>query len=417
QPVFAFEAKADFTQRIRDERVASGMQAQVAAQLYECRCTAENGSVRLTATVALTATVLQAAQKSCISGITGARNMEEQRSAITQKRRALLGSHSCRIREEVPIPAGCALLHVSGTAQIREVAPSQNGMLADGVLHLMALFTDEDGGVRAQPCNIPFTDTVSGETASYGWATVSVSHIDANILDAADGIMAVEAGIEIRVFGAVTTETPVILDAYDADGSFLCRRETVQALQYGGIHTRKLSLTETVTVPAHLPDAYLPTFARAMPAVTNVTADDSGAEIDGVLLTTFVFRCDKGLLHSFQEEIPFTVRLEQAGGALCLPQVTLCNLALSGSGRRLEAQVKMLVAGEAWQSVTQTFTAELTANPDPDTHAGILIYFADRGETLFAVGKRFGLPIGQILQLNPELREPFADGQQIVIVK
>jgi hypothetical protein len=34
----------------------------------------------------------------------------------------------------------------------------------------------------------------------------------------------------------------------------------------------------------------------------------------------------------------------------------------------------MLVAGECFKSVTQSFTAELTANPNPDGHAGILIY-------------------------------------------
>ncbi|MCL2695962.1 MAG: hypothetical protein FWE69_06525, partial [Clostridiales bacterium] len=156
-PVFAFEAKADFTHRIRDERVTGGMRAQVETQVFECRAVAEGESVRITAVVALTAIVLQSEQRACISSITGTRNMEELGSAITQRRRALLGTHSCRVREEVPVPAGCSLLHASGTAQIREVAPTQNGMLTDGVLHLTALFADEDGGVRCQPCNIPFT--------------------------------------------------------------------------------------------------------------------------------------------------------------------------------------------------------------------------------------------------------------------
>jgi len=417
QPVFAFEAKADFMHRIRDERVAQGMQAMVQAQLFECRCAVESGSARLTAVVSLTATVLQSTQRTCVCSIDGAQNMEELRGAVTQRRRALLGAHRVSIREEVPVSAGCALLHISGTAQIREVAPTQNGMLADGVLHLQVLLLDEDGGVRAQPCNIPFTDTVGGETTSSGWGTVHVASIDAAILDAADGLMAVDAGLEIRIFGAVTTETPVILDAYDMSGSFLCRRENVETLQYGGIFGRKISFAEPVTIPSHLPDAYLPAFIRAMPAVTNVSAGDSGTEIDGVLLATLVYRCDKGLLHSFVEEIPFTARLEQAACALCLPIVTLCNLALSGSGRKLEVQVTAQVAGECYGSARATFTAELLANPEPDAHAGILVYFADRGESLFAVGKRFGLPTGKILELNPELREPFADGQQIVIVK
>ena len=55
--------------------------------------------------------------------------------------------------------------------------------------------------------------------------------------------------------------------------------------------------------------------------------------------------------------------------------------------------------------------------PPEETPSGILLYFADAGETLFSVGKRFRLPLSAIRRMNPDLTEPLADGARIVMLK
>ena len=47
----------------------------------------------------------------------------------------------------------------------------------------------------------------------------------------------------------------------------------------------------------------------------------------------------------------------------------------------------------------------------------MLVWFADPGESLFSIGKRFLLPVARVKACNPNLNEPVPDGTPVLIFR
>jgi len=414
---FAFTAQAEFTHRIKSEKVTAGMQALAQAQVFECRAEAEDGVLRLHALIALDAHITQTNQVNAVTEIAGARGIECVRGLFTQKRRALCGSQTLRVQEEISIPSGTKLLQVSGAVLAREAVPTHGGILVEGVLHVAALLQDGEGNLKNQPINLPFSETIAGEATDSCVAQASLQDLRAEVTSEADGALEVTANIPVFVYSAQSTEIPLLLDAYDAACSFACIQEETESLQYNNSHAKKAVVRETLPLPAALPDSFLPAFARAVPAITGVTPGEEGVEVDGVLLTTLCYRADDGELYSFAEDVPFSVKIDQAEGRALAVQAVVCAATATGGGRALDLQITMQIGCDCYHSTTQKYTSMLEDHEEAQPRNGIFIYLSDHNESLFSVGKRFGVPVASVLALNPNLKEPLSEGQQIVLVK
>ncbi|MCL2670430.1 MAG: LysM domain-containing protein [Clostridiales bacterium] len=414
---FAFTAQAEFTHRIKSEKVAAGMQALAQAQVFECRAEAEDGVLRLHALIALDAHITQTNQVSAVTEISDVHGIETVRGLFTQKRRTLVGSQTLRVQEELSIPSGTKLLQVNGSALVREAVPAHGGILVEGVLHVAALLQDGEGNLRSQPMNLPFSETIAGDATDACEAQAILQDLRAEVTSEADGALEVTASIPISVYAAVHTEIPLLLDAYDAELSFACVQEETESLQYNNSHTKKAVVRETLPIPSVLPESFLPAFVRAVPAITGIAPSDEGAEVDGVLLTTLCYRAEDGGLYSFSEDIPFCVKIDQAEGRALTAQAVVCAATVTGGGRSLDVQITMQLSCDCYHSSIQRYTSMLEGNENAQSRNGIFIYLSDQNETLFSVGKRFGIPVASVMALNPNLKEPMSEGQQIVLVK
>ncbi len=63
------------------------------------------------------------------------------------------------------------------------------------------------------------------------------------------------------------------------------------------------------------------------------------------------------------------------------------------------------------------YTDDLLPGAGIQKGRGILIYAPDAGETLFDLGKRFGIPQRRLTELNGELAEPFSGAERVLIIK
>lgn len=414
---FAYTAQAEFTHRIKNEKVTTGMQVLAQAQVFECRAEVEDGVLRLHALLSLDAHIMQTNQVSAVTEIADAGGIESVRGQFIQKKRSLVASQTLRVQEEITIPSGASLLQVSGSVLMREAVPTHGGILAEGVLHVSALLQDGEGNLRSQPINLPFSETIPGDAEDSCAAYAMLQDLRAEVTSEADGAMQVTANIPISIYAAAHTEIPVLLDAYDTENSFICKQEETESLQYNNTHTKKAVVRETLSIPANLPESYLPAFVRAIPAITGTTPGEEAADVDGVLLTTVAYRADDGTLYSFSEDIPFCVKLDQAEGKVLLPRVVVCSAAVTGGGRSLDVQITMQITCDCYHTTIQKYTALLEPNESSTAGAGIFIYLTDANETLFSVGKRFGIPVQSVLALNPNIKEPLGEGQQMVLVK
>ena len=411
---FAFEAAASFSHTIRMDGVTPDMSARVSAEIPACTLRREDGGIRMQATVQLRAVVFRSAQIACITALEDGNGLEQQSEPLTLKRRMLLGAHSLRINETLDAPHGCTVLKASVTPLITTLIKGTDGQLPQGELKLSVLFSEPDGGIRRALYTVPFSDVIACESGEEPYADATLTRLSAVIEE--EGSLSVDAALSIGVYGCKAETQRVLIDAYDADGSFGCVNRTEDALRYEGARFETVQLNETVPVPGHMKDAYLPLYAALRTAITHVTVDDDRGRIEGVLSVTVVYRDDDGSKQSFVHELPLSFDTE-ARGTLLIPRVSAYDALLSGGGRTVALKVTLTVAAEWYRAAPFRCVPELSAGVPCETNAGMLVWFADADETLFSIGKRFSVPTARVRACNPTLCEPIAEGTPVLLIR
>ena len=411
---FAFEAAATFSHTIRMDGVNGDMSARVSAEIPACTLRREDGGLRMQASVQLRAAVFRPERIPCITGLEDANGLEQRSASLTLKRRALLGAHSVRMNETIETPRNVTVLKASAVPLITGLVKGTEGQLPQGELKLSVLFAEPDGGVRRTLYTLPFSDVIPCEAGEDPYAIATLTSLSAVIEE--EGAATVDAALSIGVYGSKSETEKVLIDAYDADGSFSCVQSDAQALCYEGQRFETVQMNEQIPVPGHMKDAYLPLYAALRTAVTNVTTSDGRGRIEGVLAVTAVYRDDDGTKQSFAYELPLSFDTE-ARGSLLLARVCAYDAQLSGSGRTIALKVTLTVEAEWYRAVPFSYVPELKEGKPCETNSGMLVWFADADETLFSIGKRFSVPTARVRAANPTLSEPIAEGTPVLLIR
>lgn len=411
---YAFEASADFTHTIRLDGVTPDMNARVTAELPACTLRCEEGGLLMQATAELTATVLETKQIPCITDIDGVKGLERLTGTVTLQKRALLGAKSTHINEAIDAPQSVTVLRASAVPQVTGLMRGTDGMRVEGELRLSVLYLTQDGGIRRETARIPFSDALAAEPGENAAATATLKSLAVTVEE--EGTATVDASLSIGIYGSVSDTQRVLCDAYDEAGSFLCRMETAAVQNFEATWCQTVQLNETLTVPQHMKDAYLPLYASLRTAITRVSVEGGRGRIEGVLAATVVYRDDDGMKQSFTQELPLSFDTDAKGDAM-LARIRVLDYALSGGGRTVGLLLTLSVEAEWYRTCAFSCVPELLPAPDRESDSGMLVWFADPDESLFSIGKRFSLPIARVKACNPNLSEPVADGTPVLIFR
>ena len=411
---YAFEAAAEFSHTIRMEGVTPDMNARVSAEIPACSLKREDGGLRMQATVQLRAAVFEPKQIPCITGLDDARDAEMQTASVTLKKRTLLGAHSLRMSEPIDAPRGMTVIKATGTPLINGLVKSTEGMLPQGELKLCVLYGAADGGIKKEQYTIPFSDVIACEPGENAFSSATLTSLSVMLEE--EGAATVDAALSIGVYGCTSETQRIVTDAYDAASDFSCEIRHARAENYEGAWSQTVQMNETIPVPPHMKDAYLPLYAALRPAVPRVSAQDGRGLIEGVLAVTVVYRDDDGMKQSFTYELPLSFETE-ARGTLPVVRVRAFDAALSGGGRTVSLSVSVMVETEWYREIVFDHVPELAPGTPCETDCGMLVWFADPDETLFSIGKRFGVPTARVRACNPNLSEPIKEGTPVLLIR
>ena len=411
---YAFEASASFSHTIRADGVTPAMNARVLAEIPACTLRSEDGGLRMQATVELTATVLETKQIPCITDLDGVCGLERLTGTVTLKKRALLGAKSTHVNEPIPSPAGATVLKASAAPLITGLLRGSDGMRAEGELKLSVLYRKPDGGIVCEQNSVPFSDLIGCEPGENAFACATLTQLSVVIEE--EGSATVDAALSIGVYGCVQDTQRILADAYDETGSFLCRTEEATVQNYEAMWSQTVQISETLPVPGHMKDAYLPLYLSHRTAVTGVSAENGRGRIEGVLAATVVYRDDDGMKQSFTAELPLSFDTEAKGDVL-IARVRVLSASLTGGGRTVGLSATLCVEAEWYRRCTFTYVPELLPAPAREGDSGMLVWFADPDETLFSIGKRFSVPVTRVRACNPNLTEPVREGTPVLIFR
>ncbi len=411
---YAFEAAAEFSHTVRMEGVTPDMNARVQAEIPACSVKREDGGLRMQATVQLRTAVFQPVQIACVTGIDDAKDAEIRTASVTLKKRTLLGAHSMRLSEPIDAPQGMTVIRASATPVINGLVKSTEGMLPQGELKLCVLYGSADGGIRRELYSVPFSDVIACEPGENAFSSASLTSLSVSLEE--EGTATVDAALSISVYGCASDTTRILTDAYDAANDFSCEIMRTKALNYEGAWNQTVQLNETAPVPAHMKDAYLPLYAALRPAVTRATVSEGKGIFEGVLAATVVYRGDDGMKQSFTQELPLSFETE-ARGTLAIVRFRAFDASLSGGGRTVTLTASVSVEAEWYREIAFDHVPELGPGRPCETDCGMLVWFADPDETLFSIGKRFGVPTARVKACNPNLTEPIAEGTPVLLIR
>ena len=413
--LYCFDAAAEFTHLIPVNGAAEAMQPRIFGQLLKCACHREDDGLRLSAVLDLKVWLLQSREVGAVSAIRGAVGLESREAAVLTRRRSLLGAKAVQIRDELGVEAGTNVLESKGTVRILSSRPTAEGVALEGELFSALVLLDPEGRLKEMTVRTPFSDTVRlegapGEGANLaGELTGLIARVDGEALF-------LNGDVSVSAYGSAESRTRILSDAYDEGGTFLCHREEAMGLMYLGPVVKEDTAEGPLAVPNHMPEVQQVLYSRALPAILRLEPRPEGTLLEGVALVTTVYRCDSGLLHSFTGEIPFSLTLP-GPGSLVLPLSAAAFSAVTGRGRLLQGRVDLIFAGERYEENRIPYTDDLLSGAGTQQSRGILIYAPDAGETLFDLGKRFGIPQRRLRELNGEVTEPFSGAERILIIK
>ena len=396
------------------EGVTPDMTARVSAEIPACSLRREDGGLRMQATVTLRAAVFAPAQIACITGLDDAKDAELMTTSVTLKKRMLLGAHSLRMSEPIDAPRGMTVIRASATPLVNGLVKSTEGMLPQGELKLCVLYGAADGGIKKEQYSIPFSDVIACEPGENAFATASLSSL--SVTPEEDGEATVDAALSIGVYGCTSETQRILTDAYDAASDFSCEIRRARAENYEGAWSQTVQMNETIPVPTHMKDAYLPLYAALRPAVTRVSVENGRGVIEGILAVTVVYRDDDGMKQSFTCELPLSFETE-ARGTLPIVRIRAFDANLSGGGRTVSLSVSVAIDAEWYREIAFDHVPELQPGTPCETDCGMLVWFADPDETLFSIGKRFGVPTARVKACNPTVSEPIREGTPVLLIR
>ena len=413
--LFSFDAAAEFTHLISARIGSDSLQPRIFGQLLKCACHREDDGLRLSAVLDLKVWLMAPREIGAVSAIRGAVGLESREETIVLRRRSLQGAKALQVRDELGVEAGANVLEAKGTVRILSSRQTGEGMALDGELFSTLVLLDAEGRLKEMPVRTPFSDTVKLE-GQPGQGTTLAAELTGLSARTDGEALFLNGDVSLSAYGGAESRLRVLSDAYDEGGTFLCHREEQTGLMYLGPVLKEETVEGPLAVPNHMPEVQQVLYSRALPAVTGLEPGEDGTLLDGVVLVTTVYRCDSGLLHSFTGEVPFSLTLPGQGD-LVLPLSAAAFSTVTGRGRILQARVELLFSGEQYAQNRIGYTDDLLAGPGIQPGRGILIYAPDPEETLFTVGKRFGIPQTRLKELNGELSEPFSGTERILIIK
>lgn len=409
---FAFDASADFSHCIRREGLSDKMQVRLLASVPRCRLALENGVVRMQAVVSIAVVVTEERPYPCLICPETSDTLEVQSEPIRLVKRSKTTTHSIRIQETMRCAETETLLCSEGTVSIAPpvVKGDQTMLMGDLTAVLRLVLTDGDVIERAE--TFAFSDILTTEGEEHPYATARI--LAWKVVRGEEGLI-LDAIVSVQL-GSVTETTVLgIIDAYDETHRYHCSIEEVRNLEACGTETVTVPFRETVPLSEDAPNVALPLFATGTAAVTALFYDEDGVTVEGCLLLDCIYRGDDGRLHSERTDLPISVTVpKQMSIALAFARPN--RLTLLGGGRQLRIEGSVTVELEGSRETVLRLSTDCTEGEPVEPLDGIVLLFGEEQDTLFSVGKRFGIPSERVRAWNPGVSETVSEAGPILLL-
>ncbi|MDR3051345.1 MAG: DUF3794 domain-containing protein [Oscillospiraceae bacterium] len=416
------EAACDFSHQMDLPDVTPRMQAGLTGEVLETTAQASGGRLLLRAVIGLGAQVLSAMPISAVRDLTGLDALRTRAQDVTLCRTVGEGQSETLLREEYELPTALGVvetLYARATPQVSDVAGGEGraevtGSVLLDVYHAGSL-PDLPLIVTHHTMDFEQAVDLAGIQGQSLQAIPIVRDVMVSSMDAGEGRRALRAEVVLgmRVTAAQQERQTLLMDAYTLSGQDVALQTQVMPLHAQNAYAVARESGKLMMV---LPEKSAPigTVLAAFVHPTVAARERIGGRmtVEGALAVTVLYLPQESdQPTSVQKEEAFTLTFP------CnLPQDAMLALtpleveAVGITSDRVEVRYLMQLTGAALITQPVPVVMDAALHPPAETRpGGMVLYYAQSGETLWDVAHRYRVDEAALLRINPGLEQPRAD--------
>lgn len=339
-----------------------------------------------------------------------------------------------RFREKLEIPPGkadiCEIVKINARCVCDSVKFDEQTLSLSGDFILNMVYTDEKGCINSLKETLPFNETLNaiGLPPGKPECSLAVTDIAFDIYEEPDGrrrVLNIDSLIcgtfrtidsinLTKIADVFSTKTPLKINSADyitETGSERC--------------TTQIAHKESVKIPDYLPPIFHIDDCSGTARITNISIEDKKICVSGEILTNLLYSSDDentslsgfGHISSFSQEIecPYAAK-NSICEARVFPEHIGYNIVDDS-----EVELRFIIA--LTFSLFESETIMVISSVEPDTapiaekQAPIVICFAQKGETVWDLGKKYRVSPDFIIAENNLDSEILDEGQKICIFR
>lgn len=419
--VFSFTSSAPFKHRVDMEATDRKLRGEADVSIQTLNVRPEGMSLSLEAALDVSVSLFDELPLSTLYSVEGIDDAEFDFKNLTVTKKIKVGGGRLRLREITSTEGISAVLYTEGCAVISGITPDagENEATVTGTITASALCMNSTGQLSEQTRQVAFEESlpIAANSNEPLFATARIESI--SLRPAAELISngAVEALLCIDIFELKTESISLPIDFFSPSGgiSAISRGITIQDPGMPIFSTQ--TIRESISLPEGMPEIEHPIYAQARPIVTLSETESGMTHIEGIFITRVIYRTDAGMLYAFDEDVPFSISVNTPShdcAMAALPCVIAVISPASASSVDITYTVELMlkpICENTIQVVTGISECECEDRP-----LGVLIYFAEAGDTLFSIAKKLLVSTASLKAVNPSLPEVMHGGERIVVM-
>lgn len=433
--VKALEATADFSQALplQEEGVAlTAARLRPQAQVQHVSAKAFNGRMLMRAIVYLTAEAVQPQSVTVIRDAAEEGQVERALETLTVQRTVGEGEAQTLQREEFELADVLQIrdtLYATAQAQVEDILGGADGRATvTGTITLEAYHTSDMPGrpLVYTRHTMPFEQAV-GLSGALGDALAAESTVkDVAVLSQeTDGdrrILRAEVLLATAISAVENKEITVLKDVFTTQGDAVqavtemipYRRDTVhaQAAESG---------RAVITLPEGSPRVKTALLGFIRPILVEARRQRDQLTVEGILETALIYRTDDSDAPvAVEQEQPF--RVSFSTDALPEDHLTLTAVQVEPSaitGDRVELKYILCLQARGLRCGQAPVVTEVNGLPPEEgrVEPGVILYFLQPGEDMWAVAKRYRIPLQEMQKMNPSVGSDAPSGTPVIAYK
>lgn len=337
-----------------------------------------------------------------------------------------------RVEEELELgygkPAIAAVIRCNATAVVQDYKVIANKVIAKGELLLHTLYSPDlsDSKLETMDHTVPVSQIVDLQGVDENCiCQVRFTAPDIKVEPAQDNEgenrrLLLSANVNAQVSARRTKDFNVITDAYSPAFEMELDRKPLP-VEFVADNVRS---NESVRMTMDAPEnAVSISDCTARAEITGVRIANRSAAVSGEMSVSLMAADEQGGPLCLEKTLPFSVSEELHAEAPNLrfdPDVTVLAVSASLAGGRAELRVDCLVSGLVFGSSSENVVSGMALDensPKAGNRRALTLYFADQGERLWDIAKRYDTSMDAIRRENSLEADALPERQMLLIPK